>query len=722
LSTFKLWSACGGAAHIHFNWLISMKALFEPESIAVVGASTDERKIGHILLNNLISSGFKGKLYPINPKVPEIKGLKAYPSMTAIPGSLELAIVCVPNTAVPAIMEEAGAKGVKAVIVITAGFKELGKEGALLERQVGDIAKKYGMRVLGPNCMGIMNPHSRMNATFTNIHPMSGSIGVASQSGAVCSSLLDWSTRTRVGFSKFVSVGNKVDIDEADLLGYLKDDPATKVIGMYVEGANRGKEFMRQAYEASKVKPVIVLKSGRTSSGSKAASSHTGALSGSDKVYDAAFQQSNVIRVHTIDELFDYFQVFANMPVPQGDGLAIVTNAGGHGVMAADACSDYGLSLASFEKETIDKLRSYLPEAANVYNPVDVLGDATAARYEFALKTVMDDPNVSCVAVLLAPLDTVDIKAVAQHLASFAGKVQKPVVGAFVGGSKANVGIELLHEANIPCYDSPDKAIRSLGAMVRYRRMRDAAADPRPVVLDGDQEKVREIIRSVRAGGRTSLSESEGKDILRAYGVKVPVEVTCRTAEEAAAAAAKIGFPVVMKIDSPDIAHKSDVGGVMVGVASEEAARMSFELMMSKVKAHVPNARLNGVTVCQMVKGREVLIGMTRDEQFGPVITFGLGGVFVEIMKDVTQRIAPLTEHNVDTMIRSIKSYPILTGARGGKAADISSLKEAIFRISQVTIDFPEISELEVNPVMVGDEGKGAYAVDALVVLRRENR
>jgi len=699
-----------------------MKSLFEPGSIAVVGASNDEKKLGHIVFNNLIQSHFEGEIYPVNPKAGEILGKKAYPSLTAIPNPVEQVVICVPSNMVPSVMEEAGAKNVKSAIVITAGFKELGKDGAQLERQILEIARKYGIRMLGPNCMGVMNTHHKMNVTFTNIRPSKGSIAVASQSGAVCSSMLDWSTKTRVGFSKFVSVGNKADIDEADLLSYLREDKDTKVIGMYLEGANRGKELMREAFETSKVKPIIALKSGRTSSGSKAASSHTGALSGSDKVYDAAFTQSNVLRVNTIDELFDLLQVFANMPLPKEGGLAIVTNAGGHGVMAADACSDYGLKMAQFEKDTIDKLKSYLPEAANVYNPVDVLGDATAARYEFAINAVMNDPNVGCVAVLLAPLDTVDIKAVAEHVSTFAGRTPIPVVGAFVGGSKTSGGIEIMHEKNVPCYDSPDRAIRALGAMVRYKKMKDAALDVEPYVVNGDKQKVREVIRSVRDKGRTAMSESEGKEILRAYGVSIPIEITAKTPEEAANAAAKIGFPVVMKIDSPDIAHKSDVGGVVVGVNSEDGVRQHFELMMSKVSSRVPGAVLNGITICQMVKGKEVIMGMTRDEQFGPVITFGLGGVFVEIMKDVSQRIAPLTKYDVDTMVKSIRSYPILTGARGGKASDMESLKQTIFRISQIAIDFPEISELEVNPVMVGDEGKGTYAVDALVVLRRENQ
>ena len=685
-----------------------MKALFEPNSIAVVGASAEERKIGHIMFRNLIASGFKGELYPINPKAPEILGHKAYPTLTAVPGPIDLAIITVPSTFVPSVMEDAGKKGIKDVIIITAGFKELGKEGAHLEKQIGEIGKKYHIRILGPNCMGIINAHHNMNATFTNIYPKAGPVAISSQSGAVCSSMLDWATKSKVGFSKFVST-------------YLKDDDQTKVIGMYIEGANRGKAFMRAALKTSREKPIIVLKSGRTSCGSKAASSHTGALSGSDKVYDAAFRQSGIMRVNTIDEMFDLLQVFANMPLPKGEGLAIVTNAGGHGVMAADACFDYGLTLAQFTKETIDKLKAYLPGEANIYNPVDVLGDATAARYEFAIKTVMEDPNVSCIAVLLSPLDTVDISAVAHLVSSFAGQVPIPIVAAFVGGHKTTMGIDLLREANIPNYESPDKAIRALGAMVKYKRMREEINDTIILTVEGDKDRVREVLDKVLAEGRTSLSESEGKEILKAYGVSVPAEVTARTADDAAKAAAKIGFPVVLKIDSPDIAHKSDVGGVVVGAASEEAVRNDFELMMAKVASRVPGAKINGVTVCQMVKGKEVLVGMTRDEQFGPVITFGLGGVFVEIMKDVSQRIAPLTHYNVDSMIKSIKSYPILTGARGGKMADVHSLKEALVRISQIAIDFPEISELEVNPVMVGDEGKGCYAVDALVTIRRMN-
>jgi len=620
---------------------------------------------------------------------------------------------------VVSVLEDAGAKKVPAAIVITAGFKETGAEGKELERQVGETADKHGIALLGPNCMGIINSRWKVNATFTNINPAPGAVAISSQSGAVCSSMLDWSVHTKVGFSKFVSVGNKARVDEAVLVEYLKDDPETKVIGMYIEGTDRGKAFMEQAAAASKKKPIVVIKSGRTDSGSKAASSHTGALAGADKVYDAAFNQAGVLRVTSLDDFFDLLQLFANMPIPSGDGVAIVTNAGGLGVMAADACSDAGLKLADLTDATQAALKAKLPAAANWHNPVDVLGDATADRYEFAIKTVMEDPNVNMVAILLSPLDTVDVTAVANNIASFAGKTSKPIVCAFAGGERTEVGKAILQSANVPCYDSPDRAIRALGGMAGYMRVRNVTSGLDVVSVQGDKKRAAEVIAAVRAQGRSSLSESEGKELLKAYGIKVPSEKTCATAKEAAAEASRIGFPVVLKIDSPDIQHKSDVGGVAVGVKTAEDVERAFDEMMAKVRSKKPQAKIVGVTVCQMVKGKEVLVGMTRDEQFGPVITFGLGGVFVEIMKDVSQRIAPLSQHNVDTMVTSIKSYPILAGARGAKPADVADLKSVIFRIAQIALDFPEISELEVNPVMVGDEGAGAYAVDALVALKK---
>jgi acetyltransferase len=697
-----------------------MRELFEPESIAVVGAAREETKVGHIVLRNIISSGFAGKLYPVNPKSDEILGLKCYASITLVPQKVDLVVITTPSRTVPDIIDEAGRKGTKAAIIISAGFKETGKDGAELERRVGEIARSYGMRVLGPNCLGMINTNSRINATFVNQYPRAGSIAISSQSGAICSVMLDWAQRTNVGFSKFISVGNKLDIDEADLLQYLRDDPLTNVIGMYIEGTNRGIEFMHQAKLTTRTKPIIALKAGRTSSGAKAASSHTGALSGSDRIYDAAMAQSGIIRVKTIEELFDHLTLFSSMPLPEGDRIAIITNAGGLGVMAADACSDFGLILASFKPETIDRLKTKLPESANFYNPVDVIGDADADRYSFAVETIMRDENVSCILALMAPTDIVDTSAVATALAKFAGNSAKPFVTAFVGGSGLEKAVSILRRSGVPNYESPDRAVESLSAMVAYKRFKDSKEDEGPLSYAGDKVRVKAVLDTVRSEDRLMLSEMEGKEILRAYGIYVPEEGAARDAEEAVRVAQRIGYPLVMKIESNDIAHKTDVGGVMVDIKSDEEVRTQFQLMVARVSSKMPQAKLDGVSLEKMVKGREVIIGMVRDNQFGPVITFGLGGIFVEIMKDVAQRIAPLTRNDVNTMIQSIKAYPILTGARGRRPADIPALRDAIGRLSQLAIDFPELAEFEMNPVIVGDEGQGASAVDALATIRRE--
>ncbi len=698
-----------------------MRALFEPRSIAVIGAAREEMKVGHIVLKNLIDSGYRNPLYPVNPKADEIEGLKCYPTVVDVPGEVDLAVITVPNVFVPKVMEECGEKKVQAAIVISAGFKETGKVGAELELKIGEIARSYGIRVLGPNCLGLINSQMKMNATFLNEYPREGTVAISSQSGAICSVVLDWARGTRIGFSKFISVGNKVDVDEADIVRYLRDDPSTKVIGMYIEGTNRGVEFMREAKETSVAKPILALKAGRTDTGARAASSHTGALTGSDKVYDAAMRQSGVMRVANIDDLFDALTVFATMPLPGDGGLAIVTNAGGLGVLAADACGDGGLTMASFTPETITKLKSYLPEEANFYNPVDVVGDARTDRYEFAMRTVMEDPNVSSLLVMLAPTELVDIPAIGRLVASFVGKVKMPLVAAFVGGEDVAEGVATMREAGIPCYESPDRAVRALALMADYRKAVLSRTSSPSVTMKGDQEKVKAVIAKTRAEGRVGLSEREGKDVLQAYGVPVPEEGIARSPEEAAAIADRIGYPVVMKIESPDVFHKTDVGGVVVNVANAEDAARQFSLISARIRTRLPQARIDGISVQKMLSGREVIVGMVRDPQFGPVITFGLGGIFVEVMKDVSQRIAPLTEQDVDDMIRSIKAYPILAGARRQKPADIAALKKVIAALSQIALDNPDIVELEMNPVIVGDEGQGCGAVDALLTLRRQS-
>lgn len=699
-----------------------MRELFEPASVAVIGASAESNKVGNIILGNIIESGFQGSLYPINPRYEKVLGLKCFPRVTDVPGPVEMAVVVVPAKFVLQVMEECGQKGVKAAVVISAGFKEVGLEGAKLERQLGEIAQRYGMRVLGPNCLGLVNTHHHMNATFAQEGPREGNIAISSQSGAICVVILDWAANINIGFSKFISVGNKLDVDEGHLLEYLREDPQTTVIGMYIEGTDRGREFLRQAELTTRVKPVIALKAGRTSSGAKAASSHTGAMSGSDKVYDAAMRQAGVVRVKNIEEMFDLLQAFSTMPLPEGEGVAIVTNAGGLGVMAADACSDNGLTLASFEAATIEKLKQGLPPAASLYNPIDVVGDADAVRYDHAIRTVMDDPNVACVVALLAPTDLVDISSVARTLTAFAGSSPKPIVTSFVGGKEMMAPIEMLKAAGIPNYPSPDRGIRALAAMVEHRRSLGRKESHAVKPIKADHEAVREVISSVRAEGRLALSENEGKRILKAYGIATPQEGIANDLTSALKLAGEIGYPVVMKVESPDIAHKTDVGGVVLDIDDGQELERSYQVMLSKVREKMPKARVNGVSIQKMVKGREVIVGMVRDDQFGPVITFGLGGIFVEIMRDVIQGIAPLDRDDVEHMVRSIRAYPMLAGARGKRPGDIPALVDVILKISQMSMEFPELEELEMNPVMVGDEGAGVIAVDALVTIKGEQQ
>ncbi|WP_400207670.1 acetate--CoA ligase alpha subunit [Candidatus Methanomassiliicoccus intestinalis] len=699
--------------------MLGAEELFTPKSIAVIGASADPEKIGHMVLTNLHAAGYAGSIYAVNARGGEALGHHFYKSVLEIAGPVDLAVITIPAAIVPSVMEELGKKGTPAAVIISAGFREMGAEGTKLELEVGAIAKKYGIRLLGPNCLGLLNTANKMNASFTAAYPQEGSIALTSQSGAVCSALLDWAQEYGVGFSKFVSMGNKLDLDEADLLQYLISDEDTAVIGMYIEGMNRGREFMKEAKLTSQQKPIIVLKSGRTNSGAKAASSHTGAMSGSDSVYDAALKQSGIIRAHDLEELTDYLQVFSAMPIPRGRNIAVVTNAGGMGVMAADAVSDYGLTLATLSKPTIELLREKLPRAANIYNPIDVLGDAPAERFKVAINAVLNDPAVDLLMVMLAPTDTIDISAAAKAIAEFK-ELKIPVVAAMVGGKEVNKGSAILREVNIPVYESPERAVRALGAMAAYLEIKNAPDEDYADEFIVDKLKIQNIIKKASDEGRVSLTESEGKAILQAYEIKTPRKEIATSAEEAVQVANKLGYPVVMKISSADIAHKTDVGGVSLNLRNEEEIRNAYSLMMEKVKAAVPTARLDGVLVEEMFQGRELIVGMVRDKQFGPVITFGLGGIFVEIMKDVSRGIAPLSQQKAEWMIKSIKSYPILAGARGKKPADLAALKNLILKISQLSLNFPEISELEMNPVMAGESG--CCAVDALVVIRREKK
>jgi acetyltransferase len=697
--------------------------LFTPASIAVVGASNKVGKVGYLVVRNLLDSGYGGPIYPVNLKEPEVQGLSAYPSVSDVPGDIDMAISCVPARYVPGVIEEAGGKGARSAVIITAGFSEVGKDGKDLEREVEEIAARYGMRLLGPNCLGLVNTQHDMNATFASRTPREGSLAIISQSGAVCVTVLDWAEQNRVGFSKFISVGNKLDIEESDLIDYLKDDDQTRMVMMYIEHIGSGMEFITAARSASRTKPVLALKSGRTEAGAKAASSHTGAIAGADSVYEAAFLKAGVMRVRRLTEFFDFAKAFTQLPLPKEGRVAIVSNAGGFAVVSSDAVADEPeLHMASFTKETLDFLSENLPAECNIYNPVDVLGDARLDRYRLSIEAMLADEGVDSVVVIMAPVGATMVAEIAQYIADLGETLAKPVVACLMGGADMEDGIRILRQSRVPNFDSPERAIQTLGGLTRFVRYSTSPQPGLQVMMTGDRGKVQSAFDRVLGEQRLSMSEEEGYQVLSAYDVPVPPTRLTSSAEGAVAAARELGYPVVMKVASADIAHKSDAGGIAVGIGSDSETRDNFEYIMRTVRSRMPRARIDGITVQKMVKGREIIVGVNRDDTFGPVVTFGLGGIFVEVLKDVTTRIAPLTREDIRSMITGIRSFPILAGARGQRPADIDALEDLIARVTQIALDFPEVQELEVNPILLGDEGEGAWAVDALITLRGSER
>ncbi|MES0362491.1 MAG: acetate--CoA ligase alpha subunit [Desulfobacteria bacterium] len=695
-----------------------LQHFFNPSSVAVVGASQNPSKIGYEILNNIVQYGYGGSVYPINPKAQEILGLKAYPDLTSVPSKIDLAVIALPAPAVMDILKQCGTKGVDSIIVISAGFKETGPEGARLEEELAIQAKELGIRVVGPNCLGIIDTTSSLNASFAADMPLPGHIGFFSQSGALCVAILDWALGENVGFSRFVSVGNKMDISETEVMLSMGKDENTRVILGYLESIEDGPRFMKAAREVSQTKPIIIIKSGTTGAGAKAASSHTGALAGSDHAYRAAFKQSGIIRAESMQSLFSYAMAFASQPLPKGPSLAIITNSGGPGILAADACDRSSLHLTPIRKETADRLREFLPRTASVYNPIDIIGDATLERYEKTLDVVLKDEMLHAVLILFAPTAAVDPEAVAMSIVSLAKDTDKPIITAFMGGKGVRGARKIFQNHNIPTYEYPDDAISALDAMLSYRRWREKPARQYQR-FEADTTRVREVFASIVKQHRHDLIESEAREILKAYGFRLPANRIARTTNEAVSAASEIGYPVVMKIASPDILHKSDMGGVRVGVEDEAMLEDAFFDITSKIQLRQPEARILGVMVQEMIpQGREVILGITRDIQFGPMIMFGLGGIYVEVLKDVAFRIAPLSVESADAMIREIRSFPLLRGVRGEAPADIKGIRDALLRLSQMAVDFPEIIEADVNPLLVCPEGQGAVAVDARITIQ----
>ncbi len=701
-----------------------VESIMNPKSIAVIGASNRPGSVGNAVFSNILNAGFSGVLYPVNPKAASIMSVKAYPSLSAIPDPVDLIIIVVPGQFVPSIIEEAGEKGVKSAIVISAGFKEVGGEGRALEEQLKAAVKKAGISLIGPNCLGVVNNNAdvRMNASFAPKMPKPGNIAFISQSGALCTAVLDYAEGRNIGFSKFVSFGNKADVTEVDLLHYLKDDPDTDVILMYLEDIGDGRAFLETAREIAweKKKPILTLKSGRSAAGARAAASHTGSLAGSDNAYDAIFRQSGIIRVETMGELFDYAVAFSKQPALKGNNIGIVTNAGGPGIMATDAAIRHGLEVATLSDETKEKMAQGLPAAASLNNPVDVIGDATHERYEVALKGVLEDDQVDGAIVLLTPQAMTDIYDTAKVIPKVAKQFDKPVVASFMGTVDVAPGIEHLENNGVPAYPFPEAAARALATMADHAGVLKLEKR-QEIKINADTATAAAVIADkLKDKEECYLGQAEANAILEAYGLPVLKNQLVTDASEIAAAVEKVGFPLVMKIASPDIVHKFDAGGVKLNINSLEEAQAAYAEIIANAKKFKADARITGIYMEAMAKkGVEVILGAVRDPQFGPLCMFGLGGTFVEVMKDVSFRLAPMWEVSAEVMIRSIKAYKMLTGFRGTPPADVDAIKDCLLRVSQMLCDNPEIAELDINPLIACAEGEGCCVADSRILLRK---
>jgi acetyltransferase len=693
---------------------------FKPESIAIIGASSKENSIGRILVENLQKDGFPGSIYPINPKREEILGIPAFPSITAAPAGIDLAIVAVPIKVVPEVMRDCGQAKVPAVIIISAGGKEVGEEGKKIEAEIHAAAQAGGIRYLGPNCMGILCPRSRLNASFAGHSVGPGSVALLSQSGAICSAILDMSEVENIGFSHFVSIGSMADIDFAEMIDYLGNDEQTRSILIYMENLVHHRKFMSAARSVSRVKPIIVVKSGRSEAAARAATSHTGALAGQDQAYNAAFRRAGIIRVDTIAQLFNCAETLSKMKRPLGGNLVIITNAGGPGVMAVDAFSKWELEPAALSPETVARLDQVLPEHWSRSNPVDILGDAPPERYIAAVSGVLAAPEVSGVLVLLTPQGMTDPTGVAQALVTEIKEQAKPILAVWMGAQDVAQGIRILNEAGVPTYETPEEAVDTFMEMYSYTRNLELLQEtpPRlPADLKVNTKQARTFIDECFKRQSLLLTEVEAKAILSAYGIPVNPTVSVSSASAAAAAAKKLGFPVVAKIHSPEISHKSDVDGVRAFLKSEEEVAAAFEDIVNKARAASPEARIFGVTIQTQVEKSplELILGAKRDPQFGPLLLFGLGGILTEVLQETSVDLPPLNLLLARRLMERTRIYRILKGYRNIPAVNLDLLEEVLVRLSQLVTDFPEIAELDINPLMFSN-GR-TICVDSRILL-----
>lgn len=703
----------------------NLDKIFRPERVAVIGASDNPTSVGYNVLHNMMGTGYKGAVYPINPKRESVQSIPAFSDLASLPKTPDLAVICTPSQTVPDLIRQCGELGILGVVIISAGFREIGEEGVALEQQVkAEQAKFDGMRIIGPNCLGIIVPPLKINLSFANAAmPKAGNIAFISQSGALCTSVLDWALQQEIGFSYFVSIGNMLDVSFSDLIDYFGEDPATESMILYVESIPSAREFMSAARGFSRNKPIVAYKSGRFAESAKAAASHTGALAGEDAVYDAAFQRAGIERVFDLDDMFDCAQLLGRRRLPKGARLAIVTNAGGPGVIATDKLIAENGVIATLDDSTIEKLNQVLPPFWSHGNPVDVLGDAPPQRYADAMKIVLEDNNVDAVLVILTPQAMTDATITAQVIAESSKGITKPILAAWMGGQAVADGRKILVDAGVPTYVRPGPAVRAFMHLVSYARNSEVLHEtPRdvPVDIQPDRAHLAQLLASVPLEGEPVLSEAASKSLLAAYGIPVIQPKDAHTADQAVELAESIGYPVVLKVLSPQITHKTDVGGVVLNLQTEAEVRAAFARIVASAKAKRPDADVQGVTVQKMVdirNGTELIVGTKRDAVFGSILLVGMGGVTAELFKDRTLGLPPLNERLARRMLESLKAWPLLTGYRGRPKANIDKLIETLMRFSYLVADHPEITELDINPLLV--TATDVIALDARVVVEQ---
>ncbi|MGD0978727.1 MAG: acetate--CoA ligase alpha subunit [Candidatus Bathyarchaeia archaeon] len=702
---------------------LNLDKIFNPKSVAVIGASDEEGSVGYALMKNFTESGFGGHVFPVNLKKTEVLGLKAYASIEQVPEPVDLAVIATPARTVPDVLEQCGRAGINGIIVISAGFKEIGPEGRALEERITEIKKKYNMRIVGPNCLGVIRPIMHLNATFISKMPKPGNIAFISQSGALGTAILDWAMHENIGFSNFVSLGSMIDVDFGDLIDYFGTDPKTKSILMYIEGITDARKFMSAARHFARTKPIIVVKAGKFSESAKAAASHTGSLTGEDMIYDKAFKRAGMVRVEEIADLFNCAAVLGMQPIPRGPNLAIITNAGGPGVMATDSLIAQGGTLAKLSDKTMEVLNNILPHFWSKGNPIDILGDAKADTYRAVVEACLNDDNVDGIVIIYTAQAVVEPVEVAKSLAELIRSrtyQNKTILTSFMGYGAVEEANRIFIDNNIPTYSTPEQAIKTYQYMYQYKRNLELlyeTPEELPVDVVPPRRPLLTVLRNVASENREILTEVEAKTFLEYYNFPVVKTKTAQTENEAALLASQLGYPVVMKVLSPQITHKSDVGGVVLDITSEAEAREAFKRITQKAKEHDPDAEILGVTVQPMIKrqGYEVIIGAKADPLFGPVILFGMGGVGVGLFKDFAIGIPPLNQTLVRRMMEETKMYQLLKGYRNFPPANIKLLEEIMVRFSQMLVDFPQLKEVDINPLFINE--KEAFAFDARIVI-----